>query len=441
MDTSDVEPLRLSRDLEALFGRVEGMRTSARLGVEHVSDPFMGRLFPGKIHYEAVSGLPVSDPLRLPLLRAIHELVRVRVQLPWTMRGFGLEYGERLVLSEPREGRFTRDEIRRNALRSLGEERRLWNRTRDWAAGQTVPTYLERQARLAEIDRRLGASSDQLAPLSTQADCVVLARKILKRTEDAVSAARGLDEVFLAEELLSAASDGWPARLKPDTIVDLLQARTWLASFELRLEMMPERINPVSFLRAFGVLGRALSLARARGDLPSVIIRPPGDPSHESARALFAMIPLTPSFLTRRLAIGSNRLSRVRRALALSVLVELRTRAASTLLHDAATVGEREARDLAEELAPRLSSAPLHVNAVLGRLLREGRPDRQLVALLEGGAMSLDARATHDEDWYDNPRFREEFIDEGQSVPNVQTSLERLEEKGGAWVDELIDAL
>lgn len=445
MDTSDLEPLRLSRDLEAVFQREESLRAQARRG-EPLDDPFLGRLFPGKMHFEAALGLAASDPLRLPLVTWIHELIRARVQLPWTARALWLEYGERLAVNEPRAGQRTRAEVRLEALGTLGEERRSWNRVRDAFAEPTASTYFERNARLLEIDRRLGGPADLLSPLTEGSDVVSLARRVLDRTDEAVVAARGLDEVRVAEELVAAAGEGWPARLKPDTIVDLLDARAWIGSFELKVEPLPERINPVSFLLALGAFGRALSLARMRIDLPFVVVRPVGDLLHEASRALFAMIPLAAPFLSRRLGIGPARVERARRALSLSFLLEVRIRAARTLMHHSALLGQKQARELAEELAPRLSSGPLSVEATVGRLLREGGlgrgiPERGLVALLEGGARSLDARVACDEDWFNNPRFREEFIDLGRSVPSAQIALSRLEGSGFAWLDELTRGL
>lgn len=439
MDTSDLEPLRLSRELEAVSIDIDRIVDRAR-SEEPAGDPFSGRLFPGKTHYDAVLGLPEADPMRASLLLWIHELLRARVQMPWTLEGLRLEYHERHLVSGPRDGSFSRAEVRRFALRSGGEERRVWIRTRRALDERTASFHLERWARLAEIDRRLGVSSDVLSPLGSRAELVRLAELVLTRTREAQSEL-GLDELKVSEQLLLGAADGWPARLRPDSLVDLLRARTWIQGFRIRFAEVPERIDPASFLLALSGFGSALSRARVRSDLPFVIVHSPLDLAAEAEGSLFGLVPLTLPFLKRRLGLSGGRVTAARRALAGVVLSELRRSAERVVLFDAALRSASEARDVAMELSARAPEEGEGAEALLGRLLRTARPDRDLVALLEGGVRCAEAQRNCDEDWFDNPRFWEEFIDLGRSVPPLYADKDRLTGEGLVWVDELISAL
>lgn len=439
MDTSDLEPLRLSRELEAVSAAID--RTLAHSREEALAgDPFAGRLFPGKVHYDAVRGMPEADPLRASLLLWIHELLRARVQMPWTLEGLRLEYHERHAVSGPRDGSFSRAEVRRFALKSSGEERRAWLRTRRALDRGTASFHLERWGRITEIDRRLQASGDALSPLGSQVELVGLAQEVLARTR-AAQAELGLDELRVSERLLAGAADGWPARLRPDSVVELMRAKPWIRGFHLRFEEMPERIDPASFLLAFGALGRALSRARVRSDLPFVIVHSPLALRTEAEAALFGLVPLAVPFLKRRLGLSAGRADTAHRALATTVVSELRRSAERAILFDAALRSTSEARDVALELSADAPEQAESADARLGQLLRRGRPDRDLVALIEGGARSAEARRNYDEDWFDNPRFREEFIDLGQSIPPLYADKERLTLDGLLWVDELIAAL
>jgi hypothetical protein len=439
MDTSDLEPLRLSRELEAVSTDID--RIFARTRSEApTGDPFSGRLFPGKTHYDAVLGMPPMDPLRGPLSLWIHELVRARVQMPWTLEGLRLEYHERHPVSGPRDGSFSRAEVRSLALGSRGEERRVWILTRSALDERTASFHLERWGRLAEIDRRLGAQSDVLSPLGSRAELVRLAHEVLTRTRAALSEL-GLDELEVSEKLLTGAAEGWPARLRPDSIVDLVRARSWTGGFRLRFTDVPERKSPASFLLALSGFGRAFSRARVRSDLPFVIVHSPLDLRTWTEGALFGLIPLTFPFLKRRLDLSFGRVAGARRALAGAVVSELHRAAQRALLFDAALGSAGAARDLATEFSERALGARESGEALLGRLLRTSRPDRDLVALVEAGVRSVEAQRSYDEDWFDNPRFQEEFIDLGQSVPPLYADKDRLMGEGLAWVDELIGAL
>src|SRR5690606_14122073 len=132
---------------------------------------------------------------------------------------------------------------------------------------------------------------------------------------------------------------------------------------------------------------------------PFVIVHSPLDLRTWTEGALFGLIPLTFPLLKRRLNLCFGRVAGARRALAGAVVSELHRAAQRALLFDAALGSAGAARDLATEFSERALGARESGEALLGRLLRTSRPDRDLVALVEAGVRSVEAQRSYDEDW------------------------------------------
>jgi hypothetical protein len=270
---------------------------------------------------------------------------------------------------------------------------------------------------------RLGAPLDSFEVASSALPAI--ARALIADTRGAFDTLQIRDPAQLVTAAFAeAAHEGWPARLSPRTMLDLLGDSTWVHGLRLRPFSPPHAYGAGSFLLALSQVGRAISDAASALRSPFVLTTDVFDLRRNYVGALLGMLPLSPAFATRRLGLSPSRVRDQQRALAQAALVELRVAAFRVLLRDLLARGSKA---LESEL-PELSDGALGFElppTVAGVFIRVRPRDSQRFA----GALLASSRhdalvQIHDEDWFRNPRaiaeLRAEFSEPALSVPNEE---------------------
>lgn len=442
-DFSNHGPFELARRLER---RTAELRRWKRYGGAH---PFGSEHFPGKTTFDAVREMPDFDPLKRPLLRSVHRLTETRIALPFLAHERWLLHDEQVAVVQPAHLLLSREELRVHLLRAREEQRPAW--TRSWARHEQAlsdhrlqmwTTYAEVSERLGERDLvgfwdpvsssldidRVGVSADPLvgkAPPSQAlpADDVPgvpavrrapergvtsLGRELLRQTKDAAEECIGEGyPAFLAAAVALEASEGWPARLVPDALRDLLRIPELLRGVKIDPEL-PARLVPMSFPRAIQRVGHAIALALAPSDLPFVVAYDCDElPAHRLGH-LLALSSLSPAFLRRHLGLSGDRLGRGTRALAIAELAHLRLEAARAIWAEAALTSIATLPEVfAESSAQLLLGEELPPTSCLARFSVPRDQAARFAGLLWAGATAARLVEEFDEDWLQNPRAQE----------------------------------
>jgi len=230
---------------------------------------------------------------------------------------------------------------------------------------------------------------------------------------------------LLGTLLAESAQEGWPARLSERTTLDLLGDKAWIHGLRLRPFRVPEARGASSFLLALTQAGRAISDAASAARSPFVLATDVFDLRRHTLGALLGLLPLSPTFASRRLGLGPGRVREQQRTLAQAALADLRVGAFRVLLRDLLT---GSARRLRSEL-PELSDGALGFELppeVAGAFIRVSPRDSQRFA----GALLAARRheslvQAHDEDWFRNPRaiaeLRAELGEPAPDLPDTET--------------------
>jgi hypothetical protein len=279
--------------------------------------------------------------------------------------------------------------------------------------GAYLRSYFAASAALAELVTRLWEErqmfADRLqAPLDSfevvSPALVPVAREFLSDTRAAYETLEVHDpETFLSAALAESADEGWPARLSPRTVSELLD-RLWLEGLRVRPFALPRAHGGSSFLLALAQLGRALSDAASALRSPFVLARDVFDLRRNELGALLGSLPVSAAFTTKQLGLGSSSTTDHVRALARAVLVDARVAAFRVLLRELLAGGPGAVRrDLAELSHTALGfELPLHV---VGAFIRVRPRDSQRFAGILLAASKHEALVqTHDDDWFRNPR-------------------------------------
>jgi len=433
-----LDPLAFSRQLGKLRGQVRAFQRAARLGLAKDS-PFSSGLFPGKSEYERVSDLPAGDPLRAALLIHLHALIRERVQLPWTGRALSLTYFERHLVVEPVSAELTLSEVRKRARTAIVDQE-PWARTKEELSAPLGPVYEELWHREPEIDRRLGAASEQLEPWDAIAPMRELALEVLTLTREPLLVTGYLGDKERNELELRDASEGWPARLGLGTLLGLFREKEWYRGLAFEGLALPARLTPASFLLGLSEVGFQMGLALLPRELPFVVAHTPYDDVPQRVGAELALVATTRAFQARRLGLGRARAERAERALAVIVLAEVRRRASRFLLTEAAKRG----RDALNEISDRLGRELPYERpraSVLAGLYRPEPSGIDFFSLLEAGRQVVVSRQTFDEDWFDSPRALEELRARAETPRHSKVQVAPLRTDSLAWLNELIGRL
>src|SRR6185369_13608981 len=341
-----------------------------------------------------------------PLARALELwLLRLREQTEFGTRRAELARAHRAELHpivEPEQAQCTLAELLRLSL-ARPRERAAYLRGYFASSARTAESILRLWEERQLFAERLRAP---LASFEIASDAIVgAARAFLSSSSGAFETLAIREPSQLLTTLLAEnASEGWPARLSPRTILDLLGDPALFHGLSLRPFALPEAHGAGSFMLALSQAGRALADAASAARSPFVLSTDVFDLRRSSVGALFGALPLSPAFATRRLGLGPNRVRDQQRALAQSALVDLRVAAFRVLLRELLLGGKRQ---LQREL-PELSHGALGFElpeSAAGVFIRVRPRDHQRFA----GALLAASRHetllyTHDEDWFRNPR-------------------------------------
>jgi hypothetical protein len=343
-----------------------------------------------------------KDPLASALERWF---LRIREQVRFQARRAELRRAQRADLhsiTEPDQARMSLAEL---LQRSLARPRERAAYLRGYFANsgdvsELVTRLWEERQMFAE---QLGVSLDSFEV----ADDAILpaARLFLAETQSAHDTLNVHDpETWLSVALAESADEGWPARLTPRTLTDLLADSTWFHGLRLAPFTLPRAHGPSSFLLALTELGRALADAATSARSPFVLARDVFDLQRQRVGALLGALPVSAAFATRRLGLSSNRVRDHLRALARTLLVDARVSAFRVVLRALLASGPGALR---RELAEASHSAlgfelPVHV---AGAFIRVRPRDSQRFAgiLLSAQRHEILIQA-HDDDWFRNPR-------------------------------------
>jgi hypothetical protein len=301
--------------------------------------------------------------------------------------------------------------------------------------GAYLRSYFASSAELAELVTRLWEERQMFAerlkaPLDSfevvSAALLPSARSFLTDTQAAYETLAVHDpERFLSAALAESAHQGWPARLSPRSVTELLD-RLWLDGLRVRPFALPQARGGSSFLLALAQLGRALSDAASALRAPFVLARDVFDLRRNEVGALLGSLPVSWAFATKQLGLGSSNTTDHVRALARALLVEARVAAFRVLLRELLAGGPGAVRrDLAELSHTALGFELPH--EVVGAFIRVRPRDSQRFAGILLAASRHEALVqTHDDDWFRNPRaIRELRAELGEPAPG-ETSEDAL---------------
>jgi len=439
-DLEDPDPLRLSREIAEIAGRVK--RHRRRLAAGHAADDdpfFVGRLVAGKRAFDGVRSLDATDPLRRSLERWVYRLAEARINLGSVAEVARERNQTEHVIAEPERAKMTLSAV---LTKMLGEapRRKAWFTSYTRASGSLGSAVTKLWERRAEIASRMGAGDPDTIE-SAGATVTRDAEAWLSRTSDVFAEIAGKPDRFFDVALGAAASEGWPRQISPRVLSDFFRGSDVLRGLDLDPGELPPALAPASFLRALGRVGSAWVDATAPDEQPFVIAHDPYGLRRRTVGALFGFLPAQRSFAGRALGVDASRLAEHRRALWSAVLVESRALALRTILRRSALEGASAFRETFEA---RVADA-LHLNVppfAAGSLWSpRSDTEQRFAGLLLAAREALRLREVHDEDWYRNPRAGEELRDEARRSPDTATTEEALARGAEALYAEIADAV
>lgn len=278
----------------------------------------------------------------------------------------------------------------------------------------------ERRAELARRWSVVGYESTPTADLqaSSELSMVASARAWLERTQDMASEYRCDSPAAWVEQALARdAQLDWPGRLNWRTLCEWFAEGELLAALRLGAKRLPERIAPASFLRGLARLGEEWSQALEPTDQFFVVAHDPFRVRVHTHAALFAGLLLNPVFLQRCLAADPSRLKAALRPLFRTLLLESRVRAFKVVMADAAQHGWSALQETF--MAETVQRFGFRLPAPAAGALLTPRDDCAVAfAGLMLAVTQADALiASHDEDWFRNPRGIDQLRSEAALPP------------------------
>lgn len=223
----------------------------------------------------------------------------------------------------------------------------------------------------------------------------------------------------------STASDGWPGKLTPRTVVSLVEDPGLLRGLRLQFTRVPRALGPASFLRALTALGGCWSEALLPVQMPFALVHDPQHLREHTYGAVFGLLPLLPDFVRVRLGLSRSRARDHVRALATAVLIEARALALRVLLRRPA-LGGQALGDAFEHWTVRAFGFRLDP-PLAGAIFRLRFDDAQrLAGLFLAASLQRHLVETHDEDWFRNPRALDELRTGASAVGTPTVEPERL---------------
>ena len=276
------------------------------------------------------------------------------------------------------------------------------------SAGASLAAIAARRAdKRMELGRRLGLAHPwELLTVGDRAHLRAWARRLLDATEDlaramAKESADGISGAafVLHDAVARGASEGWPARLTPRWLQEVVAVPS--TGLKVVLPPLPAALGASSFARALSAFGFALRDAWAPRAMPFVLSHEPGARASHRLGFVLGALPASADWQVRALGIVRRTALAQSRLLGRTLLLEARMSAARLLLGDDASPALRDELD---ELGPRLFGRPLDAR-LRGAwpVARDDEPAR-FVALVESHAAAEDLRDRFDVDWFRNPR-------------------------------------
>jgi len=418
----ELSPFELDRELARVVPRARAAYRTLRAGrevtltvPEVLKDPeTLDRLANDK-----------SDPIAAPLVRHLYWLELMRHALPLEGERVRRYRGERHALDKPLSGHFTWRELLGHTLRDAARRPAL------------LEVLFERGDALRDAGSRLFALRAELPSFGGRSraelelphpDIVEHARRFLNDSADAYGSLELRDVASVLDRSLAhQAADGWPRQMSLRSLNDLLGSPDWLSGLRLNVGDFPAPLSAASFVRSLLRLGAAWNDALAPAGQPHALAHDPFGLARATHGALFASVPLGPSFLRRQLGLGKERAVGHARALSQSALIFARLLSLRVLLAEPALNGPSALREAFSEQGAKALGFEPPPNAA-GLFCRPRLGDAQrLAGVFLAAALAEQLAAEHDEDWFRNPRAIEQLRAETRVAPATTCTTESLD--------------
>ncbi len=433
---NDFDPFSASRELARLAPRYRAALRQLALG-QDAADPFLGQTFPGKALRDRILSLNSGEPLRDPLLQWTDFLLEGRLNFEVLRAECFARCGRLHPPLPPLAEPATIEELERRilsaaALPSGGAEARALAFVFVKKCSELGAVRRQRFERRNEIAERLGDELHdsvvlfQAGKRVSRSQLSRIAREVLSATDDAASHLIAPGWVGLLQaELAVAASEGWPARLSPETLLELLGGDWLVRGLAMERASLPSRLCPASFLVGARRLGTAVGRATRPRDLPFVVSHRPVELEGRVLGEILATWMTSDSFLRKKLQLSGDVARSAQSALGTSLIAMARTRACKVLLLEAAEQGTEQLHRCSEEVESLLCNEPL--GPPLGLLSVEPQAPADLCAFLLALDQECVLRESHDEDWPLNPRAQDQIRSELPRPSSPEVAVEDLE--------------
>ncbi len=424
---SDWSSIELDRKLGRAFSQWRGWRARWREAADPDDDPLaIFRAITGQTLFRELAELPDHDPLRGPLRRWVYRLSEQRINHD-LLTQMGQEWQRKEQYPDtPRNAEQSLSELFEQGLTDTPRRER-WLRAFLAHASPASALAVALWQRRREIAHRLGVEADADAPGRAVDEAVLIAGELRKVTYERVRELE-LDSLpaFVTHALGQDVAANWPAHLSPDRLLGYFRDSDLLRSLDLAPARLPVSLGAASFSRALGRLGAAWFEALAPRDQPFVVAHDPYGLKRREASSLFALLPLSPRFLTSKLEVSKLALADVQRRLAQLWLLDLAGAAFRVRLRPYALSSERGFREHFSELAHADLDLSLPPD-IAGTFLRLGVEDEQrLVGQLLAVQRARDLVEAHDEDWFRNPRAVEQLRAEAHQPPEIVADKDKV---------------
>jgi hypothetical protein len=312
------------------------------------------------------------------------------------------------TISEPELGQLPLERVLASALAEPAR-RKSWLRSLTEHGSRVAAERLVVWQQRAELRERIGFDRFDALWLPGK-PALAAATAVLERTREAyLEHAAGDLSGLLEAALATGAGGSYPLHLSTRSLIELLDAARWFEGLPFELEALPAPLAPTSFARGLAAVGAAFTRA-VKSDLPAFAATHDAFGLGEHAHAaLFAALPLLPAFAQRQLEVPRHALGDFRRRMAVAALVSARATALRTLLVEPALRGGSAFHDAFSESFNRAFA--FEIDPRLAGVLFTPRFDQaqRLAGLLLAAERGRDLVERHDDDWFRNPRAREEL--------------------------------
>jgi hypothetical protein len=380
-----------------------------------------------------------SDPIAAPLVRHLYWLELMRRALPREGQRVRSYRAERHALDKPLSGHFTWRQLLGHALRDAARRPALLE-----VLFERGDSLRDAGSRLFELRAELpsfgGRSRAELE--LPHAEIAQHAQRFLSDSADAYGSLELRDLASVLEQgLAHAAADSWPRQLSLRSLNELLGSSDWLSGLRLNVGDFPAPLSAASFMRSLLRLGAAWNDALAPDSQPYSLAHDAFGLARATHGALFAGVPLGPSFLKRQLGLGKERALGHARALSQSALIFARLLALRVLQAEPALAGPGALREAFSEHGAKALGFEPPPNAA-GLFCRPRLGDAQrLAGIFLAAQRAEQLAAEHDEDWFRNPRAIEQLRAEARVVPATTCSAESLEAGARCLKQRLVSQL